>query len=186
MTLYHVNESFHTIGDATRCFHELYRHIAKDTSLSGFSEAAIQRAVYKADPPCIWPRACAGACKKLCAGDIWSTPEYHKHVCDVGDSCGPVVEDCDGQTLLGAPRLRGRPLFCDGGDQLHVLTLPEETGDRRAVDLSVRAGMPPFRGRRCFWYDDGGKPTGGHLEGPFADDRGKLSIFTVRKEKGSA
>lgn len=116
---------------------------------------------------------------RLCAGDIWSTPEYHSLLCGVGATCGPVKEDCDGQTLLGAPFLGGRPLFCMGGAQAHVLTLTEDPS--RAVDVSVRAGMPTYQPRQCFWYENG-EPVPGHMAGPYRDDRGKMSIFRVRKD----
>lgn len=160
-----------------RVFDELYRITAADPSLESYSRQAITRAVYTPDPPCIVPAACAGACARVCADDVWSTPAYHERVCSETGRCGAVKEDCDGLTLLGAPSLGGAPLFCHGGRQNHVLT---KLSDDRAVCLSVRAGMPAFNGRRCVWFERG-EPVAGELVGPMADEQGKLSVFRIRR-----
>ena len=97
----------------------------------------------------------------------------------MGATCDAVKEDCDGITLLGAPHLKGRPVFCLGGDQAHVLTLTEDP--TRAVDLSVRAGMGHYKPRACVWWE-GDTPRTGQLEGPMIDDLGKYSIFRVKKD----
>lgn len=88
-------------------------------------------------------------------------------------------EDCDGCTLLGAPHLGGKPLFLVGskeGDQAHVLSL---VSPRRAVDVSVRGGMRPFRaaGRPCYWWE-GSELRSGSIWGPL--DGPETGCYEVR------
>ncbi len=170
--LYHLNPSFYSLRESSKAYHDLYSAILSgaDDNLRAFSAKALRRFEYTPDPPCVIPLGCEDACAKLCADDIWSTPLYHKLLCDEGYTCGPIREDCDGATLLAAPHLGGVPLFLPAqahGQQGHVLT---KVATRRAHDQSVQGGMKPFRagGRSCYWYE-GNQLSQGRLIGPRAD-----------------
>lgn len=186
--LYHVEAYADNLGESSRLFHELYQREARDKSLADYSHKALAHFMYDQDPACIIPRECDGVCQQYCHDDIWATARYQRLVNPSPGLYRKVIGDCDDGTLLGAPFIGGTALFCLGWDpskpmppgaQAHVLTRQTPT---RAIDISVRGGMPPFSGRDCFWYDDSGVAVAGILRGPMRDEKGSMSIFAIERK----